>query len=92
MLIHLPHASVTEVHDEGRTCARIIGEEASGLYPGQPWNVVETHMADEWRIAHGDSPLTWVDVRGDAHAAWQFARLERAGRQQDDTPVFVQAA
>lgn len=92
MLIHLPHANATEAHDEGRLCARIIGEEATGLYPGQSWNEVETHMAEEWRIAHGDSPLSWAQVRGDAHAAWQFARLQREGRQQDDAPVFGVAA
>lgn len=92
MPIRLSHASTTEVHDEGRTCARIIGEEASALYPGQPWNAVETQMADEWRIAHRDSPLSWADVRGDAHAAWQFARLKHQGRQQDDAPVFAAAA
>lgn len=89
MLIRLPQANPAQVHDEGRTCARIIGEEATGLYPGQPWNVVETHMADEWRLAHGDSPLSWADVRGDAHAAWQYARMEREGRLRDDAPVVL---
>jgi hypothetical protein len=32
--------------------------------------------------------LSWADVRRDAHAAWQVAKLEREDRLRDDAPVF----
>jgi hypothetical protein len=87
MLVHLHHAPEAD-HDEGRTRARIFGEEATDLYPGQPWGEVEPHMAGDWRAVRGNSPLSWADVRRDAHAAWQVAKLEREDRLRDDAPVF----
>ncbi len=88
LLIRLPFAGPAHDQDEARTCARIIGEEATGLYPGQPWGVVERYMADEWCVAKGRSRLTWADVRNDAHAAWQLARLQRESRQRDNAPLY----
>ncbi len=92
LLIRLPTADPAHDHDEARTCARIIGEEATGLYPGQPWGVVEPYMADEWCVAKGRSRLTWPEVRNEAHAAWQLARLEREGRLQDNAPLYDSVA
>ena len=48
MLVHLHHAPDAD-HDEGRTRARIFGEEATDLYPGRPWGEVEPYMAGDWR-------------------------------------------
>jgi hypothetical protein len=87
MLVHLRHAPEAD-HDEGRTRARIFGEEATDLYPGRPWGEVEPHMAGDWRAVRGNSPLSWADVRRDAHAAWQVAKLEREDHLRDDAPVF----
>ena len=92
MLVRLQHASDAAQHDEGRTRARIFGEEATGLYPGESWGAVEPHMAGDWRTVRGNSPLTWADVRGDAHAAWQVAKLQREGHLRDNAPVFGVAA
>lgn len=91
MLIHLHHSNETERFDEGRTRARILGEVATGVYPGEPWGAVETHVAGDWQAVRGNSPLTWADVRGEAHAAWQVAKLEREGHLRDDAPVFQAA-
>ncbi len=88
MVIHLNHSSDTD-HDEGRTRARIFGEEATGLYPGEPWTAVEVYMAGDWRAVRGKSPLSWPEVRSDAHAAWQVAKLHREGHLRDDSPVFA---
>ncbi|HVR82321.1 MAG TPA: hypothetical protein VHF02_09615 [Luteimonas sp.] len=88
MLVHLHHSREAD-HDEGRTRARIFGEEATGLYPGEPWGAVESYMAGDWRAVRGNSPLSWVEVRGDAHAAWQVAKLQREGHLRDDAPVFA---
>lgn len=89
MLIQLHHSPEAD-HDEGRTRARIFGEEATGLYPGEPWGTIESHMSGgDWRAIRGNSPLSWADVRGDAHAAWQIAKLQREGHLRDDTPVFA---
>ena len=90
MLVHLRHAPELD-HDEGRTRARIAGEEACGLYPGEPWGAVESHRAVGWRAVRGSSPLTWADGREDAHAAWQVATLERGGHLRDDAPVIEAA-
>lgn len=86
MIVHLRRPSAPE-HDEGRTRARIFGEEATGLYPGQPWGEVEPHMAGDWRAIRGNSPLSWADVRNDAHAAWQVAKLDREDCLRDHAPV-----
>ena len=91
MLVHLRHSPEAD-HDEGRTRARIIGEEACGLYPGQPWGAVESQMAGDWSAIRGNSPLSWDEVRNDAHAAWQVALLERDGHLCDDAPVYEAAA
>ncbi|MEO6264791.1 MAG: hypothetical protein ABIO58_07535 [Luteimonas sp.] len=91
MLIHLHHASEAELHDEARTRARILGEEATSMYPGETWGAVETHVAGDWRAVRGNSPLSWADVRDEAHAAWQVAKLERGGHLRDDAPVFQAA-
>ena len=90
MLVRLPHSSETD-HDEGRTRARIVGEQATGLYPGEPWGAVESRMAGDWRTVRGNSPLSWADVRDDAHAAWQVAKLQREDRLRDNAPVFLAA-
>jgi hypothetical protein len=45
-------------------------------------------MAGDWRAVRGNSPLSWADVRRDAHAAWQVAKLEREDHLRDDAPVF----
>lgn len=90
MLVHLNHVAETD-HDEGRTRARIFGEEAIGMYPGQPWGEVEPHMAGDWRAVRGSSPLSWADVRRDAHAAWQVAKLECEDHLRDDAPVLLRA-
>lgn len=90
MLVRLPHSRETD-HDEGRTRARIAGEQATGLYPGQPWGAVESRMAGDWRTVRGSSPLSWADVRDDAHAAWQVAKLKCEDRLRDNAPVFLAA-
>lgn len=91
MLIHLHHSTASQQFDEGRARARILGEVATGMYPGAPWQTVETQVAGDWQAMRGDSPLTWADVRGEAHAAWQVAKLENEGRLRDDAPVFKAA-
>jgi len=90
MIVRLPHSSEAD-RDEGRTRARIVGEQAIGLYPGEPWGAVESRMAGDWRTVRGNSPLSWVDVRDDAHAAWQVAKLQREDRLRDNAPVFLAA-
>lgn len=77
--------------DEGRTRARILGEVATGMFPGEPWSAVETHVANDWQAVRGTSSLTWADVRGEAHSAWQVAKLERDGQLRDHAPVFKAA-
>ncbi|MDB6164729.1 MAG: hypothetical protein JWL98_2161 [Xanthomonadaceae bacterium] len=91
MLIHLNRPNHTERFDEGRTRARMLGEVATGMYPGAPWPAVETKVAGDWQAVRGNSPLTWADVRGEAHAAWQVAKLEHEGHLRDDAPVFKAA-
>ena len=88
MLIHLHRPADNDCFDEGRTRARMLGEVATDMYPGASWQAVETHVANDWHVVRGTSPLTWADVRRDAHAAWQVAKLEHDGRLQDDAPVF----
>jgi hypothetical protein len=91
MLIHLHRPADNDCFDEGRTRARMLGEVATDMYPGASWQSVETHVASEWHAVRGNSPLTWADVRRDAHAAWQVAKLEHEGHLQDDAPVFKAA-
>ena len=69
----------------------MLGEVATGMYPGAPWQRSNRSVASDWHAVRGTSPLTWADVRRDAHAAWQVAKLEREGRLQDDAPVFKAA-
>ncbi len=88
MIVRLPHSHSLE-QDEGRARARVFGEVATGLYPGQPWGEVEPHMADDWGSVRGSSPLSWADVRNDAHAAWQVAKLDRDGCLRDHAPVTL---
>ena len=88
MIVHLSHSQEHD-HDEGRVRARVFGEEATGLYPGQPWGEVEPHMAGDWRAVRGSSPLSWAVVRNDAHSAWQVAKLERGGCMRDHAPVTM---
>jgi hypothetical protein len=88
MIVRLQHSREAE-HDEGRARARIFGEEATGLYPGRTWGEVEPRMAGEWRAVRGTSPLSWAQVRGDAHVAWQVAWLRNADRLLDDAPVMM---
>ena len=89
MIVHLPQLHSMD-HDEGRARARIFGEEATGLYPGQAWGEVEAQMAGDWRAVRGSSPLTWADVRKDAHSGWQVAKLDRDGCLRDHAPVALQ--
>ena len=42
MLIHLQSSTEPRYFDEGRTRARILGEVATGMYPGLPWATVES--------------------------------------------------
>lgn len=91
MVIHLQHSTPSGIFDEGRTRARILGEVATDMYPGESWGAVETHVAGDWQAVRGNSPLTWADVRGEAHAAWQVAKLESEGHLRDDAPVFKAA-
>ena len=91
MLIHLQSSTEPRYFDEGRTRARILGEVATGMYPGLPWATVESQVCGDWQALRGDSKLSWADVRKEAHAAWQVAKLEREGHLQDDTPVFKAA-
>jgi hypothetical protein len=86
MIVRLRHLEMRDF-DEGRTRARIFGEEATGLYPGQPWGEVEPHMAGDWRSVRGNSPLSWSEVRADAHAAWQVAKLQCDDCLRDHAPV-----
>lgn len=88
MIVHLHHSPDSD-HDEGRTRARIFGEEATGLYPGAAWGAIEPQIAGNWQAVRGDSPLSWADVRSDAHAAWQVAKLQREGHLCDFAPVFA---
>jgi hypothetical protein len=90
MVVRLHHSSESD-RDEGRTRARIVGEQATGLYPGEPWGAVESRMAVEWRAVRGDSSLSWADVRDDAHAAWQVAKLQHEDLLRDNAPVFLAA-
>lgn len=92
MVIHLQHSRAADQaleQDEGRSRARLFGEEATGLYPGEAWNTVEPCMAGDWGAVRGNSALSWAQVRNDAHAAWQVAKLHREGRLRDDAPVFA---
>ena len=89
MLIHLHQPAAVQLLDESRTRARILGEEATQMYPDQPWNAVEAHIAGEWHVLRGDSSLDWSEVRGDAHAAWQAATLECATRLCDDMKPWL---
>jgi hypothetical protein len=84
MILHLRHARGLE---EGRVRARAAGEEATGLYPGQPWNEVEPQVAGDWRRVRGGSPLSWKDVREDAHSGWQVGWLQQADCLRDHAPV-----
>ncbi len=88
MVIHLHPHNESSRFDEGRIRARILGEVATGVYPGAPWTAVETQVANEWATVRGTSPLTWAEVRREAHAGWQVAKLEREGHLRDDAPVF----
>ena len=71
MLINLHQPPAVQLLDETRTRARILGEEATQMYPDQPWNAVEAHIAGEWHVLRGESDVDWSEVRADAHAAWQ---------------------
>ncbi len=88
MIVRLPHYHSMDL-DEGRSRARVFGEEATGLYPGQAWGEVEAQMAGDWRAVRGNSPLSWAEVRNDAHAAWQVAKLDRDGCLRDHAPVTM---
>ena len=48
-------------------------------------------MAETWRTIRGDSQLNCDDVRDEAHAAWQVAKLQAEGHMCDNAPV-LQAA
>ena len=85
MIVRLHHSSPPS-HDEGRTRARIFGEEAMVLYPGRSWGEVERQMADEWGEVRGGSPLSWSQVRRDARTGWQVAHL-CGDHLCDDAPV-----
>jgi len=87
MILHLRHARGLD-RDEGRVRARAAGEEANALYPGQPWNEVEPRVAGDWRRVRGGSPLSWTEVRGDAHSAWQVASLRQGDCLRDHAPVY----
>ncbi|MFL6592004.1 MAG: hypothetical protein ACJ8GK_04755 [Luteimonas sp.] len=91
MVIHLHPQNESRCFDEGRIRARILGEVATGMYPGASWPAVETQVASEWAAVRGTSPLTWAEVRREAHAGWQVAKLEREGHLRDDAPVFKAA-
>jgi hypothetical protein len=91
MLIHLHSPSAERCFDEGRIRARILGEVATAMYPGAPWPAIESQVANEWIVVRGTSPLTWSEVRREAHAGWQVAKLEREGHMCDDAPVFKAA-
>ena len=91
MLIHLQSNNEPRFFDEGHTRARILGEVATGMYPGLPWSTVESQVCGDWQAVRGDSKLDWADVRSEAHAAWQVAKLEREGHMRDDMPVFKAA-
>jgi hypothetical protein len=86
MILHLRHARGLE-RDEGRVRARAAGEEANELYPGQPWNEVEPRVAGDWRRVRGGSPLSWAQVREDAHSAWQVAWLEHGDCLRDHAQI-----
>ena len=87
MILHLRQARGLD-RDEGRARARAAGEEANSLYPGQPWTEVEPRVAGDWRRVRGGSPLSWEQVRNDAHAAWQVAWLQRGDCLRDHAPVY----
>ena len=86
MILHLRHSRGLE-RDEGRARARAAGEEANVLYPGQPWTEVEPRVAGDWRRVRGGSPLSWSQVRDDAHSAWQVAWLEHGDCLRDHAPI-----
>ena len=94
--------SGTENANPGRTCCGYdrtgagkptapsgAQTQATGLYPGQAWGEVEAQMAGDWRAVRGNSPLSWAEVRNDAHAAWQVAKLDRDGCLRDHAPVTM---
>ena len=91
MIVHLPHAFESDL-DEGRARARVLGEEATGLYRGRSWQELEPQMAGDWRAVRGDSALDWTEVRGDAHAAWQVAKLGHDDCLRDHAPVMRTAS
>lgn len=84
MILHLRHARGL---DEGRVRARAAGGEAGELYPGQPWSEVEPRVAGDWRRVSGGSPLSWPEVRDDAHSGWQVAWLQQPDHLRDNAPV-----
>jgi hypothetical protein len=86
MILHLRHARGLE-RDVGRVRPRPAGEEANELYPGQPWTEVEPRVAGDWRRVRGGSPLSWAQVREDAHSAWQVAWLEHGDCLRDHAPI-----
>ncbi|MEO5565165.1 MAG: hypothetical protein ABIR05_00655 [Luteimonas sp.] len=85
------HPDSAGQRDEGHARARIFGEEANSLYPGQAWDDVEPHMAGDWRQVRGDSGLSWEQVRAQARAAWLVAQLHSDDRLRDNAPVRLQA-
>ncbi len=86
MLIHLRHSSEFDRFDEGRTRARILGEVATGMYPGEPWGPGRNARRRGLAAVRGNSELTCADVRAEAHAAWQVAKLEREGHLSTTRP------
>ena len=86
MILHLRHARGLE-RDEGRVRARAAGGEANELCPGQPWTEVEPRVAGDWRRVRGGSPLSWSQVREDAHSAWQVAWLQHGDCLRDHAPI-----
>ncbi|GAA5075399.1 hypothetical protein GCM10025759_18910 [Lysobacter panacisoli] len=51
-----------------------IGEGAHELY-GANWRRAEAATLELWKAYSHATGLTWADVRGDIHEAWEKARF-----------------
>ena len=64
--------------------------KASHLHGLAAWAAVKgiaVVATGDWRRVRGGSPLSWTDVREDAHSGWQVAWLQQADCLRDNAPV-----
>ena len=86
MVIHL-NSAPRDLDEVASARARALGEQATGVDPDMSWQKVEPQMASDGNRVRGDSQIGWNDVREEAHAAWQIARLSKDACCCDNAPV-----